>query len=99
MVQDPQSSATMLLDFAVPELRFGVRIGQYSDLVRTTGLPLGHVTLLQRLGRLTGWEVALLPPPKLLVRPDAPPEERLAAASAFLLKEEGLQQLLAAGRP
>ncbi|GAB4823116.1 hypothetical protein N2152v2_010162 [Parachlorella kessleri] len=99
LLQDPHSGAAVLLDLVVPELRFGVRVAQSADVVRTTSLPVGHATLQQRLGRLVGWEVALLPPPMLLVKRNASSEELVAAARAFLVNQAPLQQLPAAALP
>ncbi|GAB4823113.1 hypothetical protein N2152v2_010159 [Parachlorella kessleri] len=108
LIREPHTGTPWTLDLAVPELRFGLHVSRGNDYARNRGIPVGSIANLQGMGRLAGWDIAVLPPPRILTGQPAPlPGElpravaRLSAATkAFLLQQTQLPQLLKqAARP
>lgn len=57
----PATGAPLVVDIALPELRFAVLLPRPRDAVRNTGAPLGSVCAAVRVARQCGWELVVLP--------------------------------------
>lgn len=95
-LKDPATGAPMLLDVALPGLKFGVQLGQPHQFARNTGAPVGSRLVLPRLVQGAGWELAVLPQEVLGKRMgEGGAEAFQQALSVYLREQTRLPQLLA----